>query len=138
MRITTVSLPVLAATAALQLAGPLPFAPVQPELFSMPNSLSNAWGDFDNDGDLDLAVSLGSGEVRLYRNDNGVFVPVGAEMGMPQAGGPEYRGLSWGDYDGDGFIDLLCGATDKSALTAVMHNEGGKHFRNVAAEIGLT
>ena len=37
----------------------------------MPNSLSNAWGDYDNDGDLDLAVSLGSGEVRLYRNDAG-------------------------------------------------------------------
>ena len=49
----------------------LPFTPVQPELLGMPNSFSNAWGDFDNDGDLDLAVSLGSGEVRLYRNDNG-------------------------------------------------------------------
>jgi len=138
MRGLPVRLPVLAAAAALQLVGPLPFAPLQPELFSMPNSFANAWGDFDNDGDLDLAVSLGSGEVRLYRNDAGVFVSVGAEMGLPQAGGPEFRGLSWGDYDGDGFIDLLCGPTDKAALTAVMHNEGGKRFRNVAAEIGLT
>jgi FG-GAP-like repeat len=134
----TVGLPVLAVAAALQLAGALPFAPVQTDLFSMPNSLANAWGDFDNDGDLDLAVSLGSGEVRLYRNDNGVFVSVGAEMGMPQAGGAEFRGLSWGDYDGDGFIDLLCGPTDKNALTVVLHNEGGKRFRNVATDIGLT
>ena len=31
---------------------------------------------------------------------------------MPQAGSHELRGLSWGDYDGDGFIDLLGGATD--------------------------
>ena len=83
-------------------------------------------------------MSLGSGEVRLYRNDNGVFVSVGAEMGMPQAGGPEFRGLSWGDYDGDGFIDLLCGPTDTKALTVVLHNDGSKRFRNVAAEIGLT
>ena len=77
----------------------------------MPNSLSNAWGDYDNDGDLDLAVSLGSGEIRLYRNDAGALVSVGAEVGMPQAGGQEFRGLSWGDYDADGFIDLLGGAT---------------------------
>ena len=50
-----------------------PFAAVQPELFAVPNSYSNAWGDYDNDGDLDLAVSLGTGEVRLYRNDKGVL-----------------------------------------------------------------
>jgi hypothetical protein len=102
------------------------------------NSLANAWGDYDNDGDLDLAVSLGSGEVRLYRNDAGTLVSVGAELGMPQAGGQEFRGLSWGDYDGDGFIDLLGGATAKEAVTGVLRNEGGTRFRDVAAEIGLT
>src|SRR5262245_28839719 len=37
----------------------LPFESVQTDLFSVPNSYSNAWADFDNDGDLDLAVSLG-------------------------------------------------------------------------------
>ncbi len=81
------------------------FEPVQTDLFSVPNSYSNSWADFDNDGNLDLAVSLGSGEVRLYRNDNGTLVSVGKEMGLPQAGGDsfELRGLSWGDYDGDGY-----------------------------------
>ena len=116
----------------------LPFASVQAELLALPNSFSNAWGDYDNDGDLDLAVSLGSGEVRLYRNDKGVLVSVGAELGMPQAGSHELRGLSWGDYDNDGFIDLLGGATAKDKLTVVLRNEGGKHFTNVAAAIGLT
>jgi hypothetical protein len=113
------------------------FTAVQRELFAVPNSLSNAWGDYDNDGDLDLAVSLGSGEVRLYRNDAGQLVSVGRDAGMPQSG-QEFRGLSWGDYDGDGFIDLLGGATDKGALSVVLHNDGGTRFRNVAAEIGLT
>jgi len=117
---------------------PLPFVAVQPELLAVRNSFSNAWGDFDNDGDLDLAVSTGSGEVRLYRNDRGVLVSVGAQMGMPQAGSHELRGLSWGDYDGDGFLDLLGGATAKDKLTVVLHNERGRRFTNVAADIGLT
>ena len=123
--------------ALILLAGPS-FVSVQPELLGVANSLANAWGDYDNDGDLDLAVSLGSGEVRLYRNEAGSLVSAGAQAGMPQAGGQEFRGLSWGDFDEDGFIDLLGGATAKEALTVVLRNEGGKRFRNVAAEVGLT
>jgi hypothetical protein len=126
------------ATARAAQSTALPFTAVQPELLAVPNSFSNAWGDYDNDGDLDLAVSLGSGEVRLYRNDKGVLVSVGARMGMPQAGSHELRGLSWGDFDGDGFIDLLGGSTAKDKLTLVLHNEGGKRFTDVAADIGLT
>ena len=116
------------------------FEPVQTNLFSVPNSYSNSWADFDNDGDLDLAVSLGSGEVRLYRNDNGTLVSVGKEMGLPQAGGDsfELRGLSWGDYDGDGYIDLLGGSTPTDHVTKVFHNLGGKKFVDVAADLGLT
>jgi len=118
----------------------LPFEAVQPNLFGVPNSYSNSWADFDNDGDLDLAVSLGSGEVRLYRNDNGTFVSVGKEMGLPQAGSDSYelRGLSWGDYDGDGFIDLLGGSTPTDHVTKVFRNMAGKKFVDVAAELGLT
>jgi hypothetical protein len=119
---------------------PLPFESVQTDLFSVPNSYSNAWADFDNDGDLDLAVSIGTGEVRLYRNDNGTLVSVGKAMGLPQAGGDSYelRGLSWGDYDGDGFIDLLGGATETGHVTKVFRNLAGKKFVDVAADLGLT
>ena len=114
------------------------FTSIQPDLLGVVNSYSNTWGDYDNDGDLDYAVSLGSGEVRLYRNDHGTLVSVGAALGMPQAGSHELRGLSWGDFDGDGFIDLLGGATAADKLTMVLHNEGGRHFTDVAAAIGLT
>jgi len=114
------------------------FTSVQPDLLGVANSYSSAWGDFDNDDDLDLAVSLGTGEVRLYRNDAGTLVSVGAELGMPQAGSYELRGLSWGDFDQDGFLDLLGGATLKDKLTKVLRNEGGQRFVDVAAEIGLT
>ena len=116
----------------------LPFVSLQPELLGVANSLANAWGDYDNDGDLDLAVSLGSGEVRLYRNDRGTLVSVGATLGMPQAGSHELRGLSWGDFDADGDIDLLGGATAADKLTKVLRNDGAKRFVDVAADIGLT
>ena len=114
-----------------------PFASVQPELLGMPGSLSNAWADFDNDGDLDLAVSLKSGEIRLYRNAKGALTSVGGTMGLPTAGG-EFRALSWGDYDGDGWIDLLAGSSLPEKPSAVFRNLGGKSFVNVAADIGIT
>lgn len=113
------------------------FMSVQPELFGVVGSLSNVWGDFDNDGDLDFAVSLKGGEIRLYTQDNGVFTSVGESYGLPVSG-PEFRGLSWGDYDGDGDIDLFAGATSPKELTRVFRNDGGKGFTDVAADIGLT
>ena len=116
----------------------LAFTSVQPELLGVAGSFANAWGDFDNDGDLDLAVSLSTGEVRLYRNDSGTLVSVGADVGMPQAGSHELRGLSWGDFDGDGFIDLLGGSTPTDKPTKVLRNEGGRRFTDVAASVGLT
>ena len=110
---------------------------IQTSLLAMPGSLSNSWGDFDNDGDLDLAVSLKSGEIRLYRNDEGVLVSVGAAMGLPTSGG-EFRGISWGDYDGDGWVDMMAGSSLPDKPSAVFRNEGGKKFVDVAEAIGLT
>ncbi|WP_347302573.1 CRTAC1 family protein [Croceibacterium sp. TMG7-5b_MA50] len=115
---------------------PVPFAPVQANLFNYPGSLSNAWGDFDNDGDLDLAVSTKAGEVRLYRNDAGTFTSIGEAAGLPLKA-HELRGLSWGDYDGDGLLDLLGGATDPKQPTLVFRNGGDGRFAEVSADIGL-
>jgi hypothetical protein len=125
------------AAAVLQAGSPPAFAPVQTALLTHPNSLANAWGDYDGDGDLDLAVSLGTGEIRLYRNDAGTLASVGAQLGMPQKG-QEFRGLSWGDLDGDGFLDLVGGATDKAAPSVVLRNDGGRRFMNVTNALGLT
>jgi hypothetical protein len=66
-----------------------------------------AWGDYDADGDADLAVagSTGTGQstARLYRNDGaGAFT----EVATPLAGTANSV-LAWADHDGDGDLDLV-------------------------------
>jgi uncharacterized protein (DUF2141 family) len=94
-----------------------------------------AWGDFDGDGDLDLAmIGLSTAQVpttRIYRNDHGTFTAVaGAFTGV-------YAGtLNWADYDGDGDLDLLVtGVTTTGPVgipaTRLYRNDGGGVFTSV-------
>ena len=74
-----------------------------------------AWGDFDNDGDLDLVLSgnitaLTSISV-LYKNDNGSFVNANEyliDMGR--------SAIALGDYDNDGDLDLLMSGYSPSQM----------------------
>lgn len=113
------------------------FVAIQRDLFDEAGSLSNAWADFDKDGDLDFAVTMKSGAIHLYRNDSGTFVAVGEAMGLPVAGG-EFRAISWGDYDGDGWLDLFAGSSLPAKPSALFRNVGGQRFENVAEQVGLT
>ncbi len=118
----------------------LAFTAVGPvEMFALPGSLSNAWADFDGDGDPDLAVSAKSGEIRLYRNDDGNLQSVGASLGLPTEG-DEIRGLSWGDFDADGDPDLFAGSNVSPipSRSYLFRNDDGAGFVEMAEEVGLT
>ena len=80
---------------------------------------SAAWGDYDNDGLVDLFVcgeyvppsgSSGSApeprnRCRLYHNEgNGKFVDVAASAGVEND--LCAKGSAWGDYDGDGELEV--------------------------------
>lgn len=113
-----------------------PFEPVQPELFSEPGAQVLAWGDYDNDGDLDLFVGSRGGLSHLYRNDNGHFVDVSAQLGITD--GDEVRAAAWGDFDGDGCLDLYVGYAHTSAVpNRLYHNDCHGHFTDVARQVGI-
>jgi len=67
------------------------FERVQPELFAAPGGQANAWADADGDGDLDQFVAFRGRPNRLYRNDNGTFREVAAEVARRQPGNPSGR-----------------------------------------------
>ncbi|MBN1422927.1 VCBS repeat-containing protein [Candidatus Fermentibacteria bacterium] len=74
-------------------------------------SYGASWADFDRDGDLDLFVanygSVWQGQVnQFYVNQgDGTFLECAASLGLADEALISTGGL-WGDYDGDGWLDL--------------------------------
>ena len=90
-----------------------------------------AWGDYDNDGDLDFFLSgnrYGQRPTDVYRNDgNDSFTAIGAGIN-----GASQGDAAWGDYDNDGDLDLLLGGyLSSGAATQLYRNDGGDAFTGV-------
>ena len=70
-----------------------------------------AWGDYDNDGRLDLYIAAGgpgAATNALYRNTGGgLFERMGAEAGPIVTDSHSSFGCAWVDFDNDGNRDLF-------------------------------
>ena len=117
--------------------GTFRYAVAEPDLTYVGYS-SVAWGDYDNDGRLDILLTgrdpAGNRFAKVYHNDgNGTFRDIGA--GLP---GVAYSSVAWGDYDNDGRLDILLTGLDasNSPVAKVYHNDGNSTFHDVGA--GLT
>jgi hypothetical protein len=99
------------------------------------NGLSNggvAWGDDDNDGDLDVLASGTDGsnnQLRVYRNNgNGTFNNTPLDIAGVN-GGLRDGGVAWADFDGDGDVDVLLSGFDgtNSQLRVYRNNGDGTY-----------
>ena len=92
--------------------------------------------DFNGDGHLDLFVPQADGKCKLYRNDGtGKFTDVIAMVGDLSAPILGAVGAAWGDFDNDGFPDLI--VTRLRGPNLYFKNNGNGTFANQTAEIGL-
>ena len=112
-----------------------------------------AWGDIDNDGDLDLYVtSLFSHRFHLFVNDGaGSFSEEAVERGAATEGDDLHFGFSaaFGDYDLDGYLDLhttewrflrqmTVGAQSNARLLRNLGAEAPGHFEDVTRHAGVS
>ena len=111
-----------------------------------------SWGDYDNDGDLDLyvvnesqtGINLENGNnfpSQLFRNNgDGSFTDIAAEAGVTND--RFSKGVTAGDYDNDGDLDIYVSNVGKNRLyrNDLSENSGKGliQFTDVAEELGIT
>jgi hypothetical protein len=83
-----------------------------------PEVANSTWADWDNDGDPDLLLLRGIAPAIAYENQGGSFDRVSMRPLTTKA----WKSASWGDYDGDGWIDLHVVHRDRAV---VLRNSSG-------------
>jgi hypothetical protein len=110
------------------------------------------FGDFNRDGRFDLVTTRYSRQpVSLYRNLDAVFTDVAAESSLAQQTLlPVKWGVGFGDFDNDGWLDILIANGNFSSLMdkletevkyrepiQLFRNTNGRRFEEIANKAGL-
>jgi len=93
-----------------------------------------AWGDYDNDGWIDLYVTDPIGKNTLYHNNGDGTFNLSELTGQVALTNTYSQGAVFADYDNDGWKDLLVVNWGQNHL---FHNKQGKGFTDVAFPAGI-
>ncbi len=106
------------------------------------DSVGCAWGDYDNDGFLDLVVAnaAGQNEFLYHNNGNGTFARV--TTGPLVNSASDSVGVAWADFDNDGTLDLFISNWSNQANFLFRNNGDGTFARilngSIAQDQGLS
>ena len=93
-----------------------------------------AWGDYDNDGWVDLYVTDPLGPNTLYHSNGDGTFSVSEFNSQVALGGAYSQGVTFADYDNDGWKDLF---VVNWGMDNLFHNEQGGGFRDVTRQAGI-
>jgi hypothetical protein len=97
----------------------------------MPGQGGAAWFDYNDDGWYDLYLTGGCARDALFRNDGGgSFTNVTFEAGFGVLYNVETDGVTTGDFNSDGYPDVLV-TTFKSSANFLFLNNGDETFQQI-------
>ncbi len=100
------------------------------QIIDMQIASGAAWLDYDNDGDLDLYVSMRTGANKFFRNlGNGNFQNVAAILGAADPDG-DGGGVAVADFNNDGWQDIYLANSQGDRL---LKNNGGISFTDITS-----
>jgi hypothetical protein len=97
-----------------------------------------AFGDYDNDGDLDLyRTSWTENMNRLYMNEGSAKFEDVTEFAN-LASTLQFISCSWADINNDGYLDLYLGGSGPDSPSMIFKNNQNGTFTDVTAQSGLS